>query len=124
MLKKVLKYTVSAAALVHGTVTLAQDASGEMMEFEELVVTAGRMPTKITSISHSISIISDEQMRQQANITTDLGAMLAAQIPGLAVSSQSNSNFTQTMRGRKPAILIDGVLIGTPLRDGARGFST
>jgi len=124
-LKSVLLGAASIGVLASATAVVAQDNSVEEdFAFEELVVTAGRLPTKVTSIPHSITILSSEDLNKQAKITTDLGAMLAAQIPGLAVSSQTNSNFTQTMRGRKPAVLVDGVLIGTPLRDGGRELRT
>lgn len=124
-LKTILKYAVSSTVLASALPAFAEDeAANEDVSFDEIIVTVGRLPTKITSIPHSVTIISSEDIAQQAKLTTDLGAMLSAQIPGLAVSSQSNSNFTQTLRGRKPAILIDGVLIDSPLRDGGRALRT
>ncbi|MEM0953272.1 MAG: TonB-dependent receptor [Pseudomonadota bacterium] len=98
----------------------AQDGN----RIEEIVVTASRLPKDLGSVPHSVTILTAEQIAEQGKLTTDLGAMLASTVPGLVASSVSASNFAQTLRGRKPAVLIDGVLIGTPLRDAGRELRT
>ncbi|MBT0585185.1 TonB-dependent receptor [Alteromonas oceanisediminis] len=113
--------TISAFS-VHGQEQAEE--SDDTKEVEVIKVTVGRLPTELSSVPHSVTIISSQELSEQSRVTTDLGSMLANTVPGLGVSSNSNSNFTQTLRGRKPAVLIDGVLIGTPLRDGGRELRT
>lgn len=101
------------------------NANDQVQQIEEIVVTAaGRLPTKITSLPHSVTLLSKEDIQQQAAISVDLGQMLSQQIPGMSLSSQSAYNKSASLRGRRPAVLIDGILIGTPLRDGSRSLRT
>ena len=118
-----ISVAIAAALAALSPMSHAQIAGSES-EIEEILVSASRLPTDLGSVPHSVTLLTAEDIAQQGKITTDLGAMLAAKVPGLVPSSASGSNFSQTLRGRKPAVLIDGVLIGTPLRDGGRELRT
>ena len=48
-------------------------------------------------------------MRSGANLSEALGKL----VPGLGPSSQTLTNFTQTLRGRDPLYLIDGVSLNS-----------
>jgi iron complex outermembrane receptor protein len=89
---------------------------------EEIEVRADRLPSKLIAIPHSVTVVGQAEIEEQSAITVDLARVLAQQVPGLGVSSIALSNFGQSMRGRTPTILVDGVPISTPLRDGARDF--
>lgn len=119
--KAVLSLVIAQAALGFQAVY----ADDQPQELEEVVVTAaGRLPTKITSLPHSVTILSRDDIQDQAAVSVDLGQMLSMQIPGMSLSSQSAYNKSASLRGRRPAVLIDGILIGTPLRDGSRALRT
>ncbi len=116
-----------AAALTAGHAALAQQTdvapSGKPVELAEVVVTAttSRIPGNLGSVPASVTIIDAEEIARQTKFSSDLGELLQNTVPGLGVSSSgSYSNFNQTLRGRKPAVFIDGVPATVPLRDGGR----
>jgi iron complex outermembrane receptor protein len=87
-------------------------------ELEGVTVSGSRLPASIESFPGSVTIVDLEEIELQRNLSTDLGDLLAATVPGLGTSSFMGSNRDQSLRGRKPVVLIDGVPISTPLRDG------
>ncbi len=91
-------------------------------DLDEVVVSATRNPEPVGNLASSVSVLASEELETQSSITGDLGDILAQNVPGLATSSGSLSNFAQTLRGRDPLIMIDGVPQTTPLRDGARSL--
>ncbi|HWK51628.1 MAG TPA: TonB-dependent receptor [Steroidobacter sp.] len=120
---------VSAVGLLAGGVVAAQDAGAnnskrrDLEKLEEITVSAtrSRLPANLESVPGSVTIIDAAQLQEQTQFSNDLGEMLQRLVPGLGVSSSgSYSNTFQTLRGRKPAVFIDGVPSTVPLRDGAR----
>jgi iron complex outermembrane receptor protein len=91
---------------------------------DEVVVSAARSQQDLGNVASSVSVLSSQDLEAQSAVTGDLGDILAQQVPGLATSNGALSNFGQTMRGREPFIMIDGVPQTTPLRDGARSLRT
>lgn len=90
---------------------------------EEIVVSASasRLPENLGSFPGSVQMVGRDVIEQLRATNSDVGTLLGYAVPGLAAGTQGNSsNFDQSMRGRIPAVLIDGVPIGTPLRDGRR----
>lgn len=87
-----------------------------------IIVTANsRISPDIASTPGSVTVLTAEQIDAQTKFGNDIGEILQRTIPGFGVSSSgSYSNFSQTLRGRKPAVFIDGVPTTTPLRDGGR----
>lgn len=75
----------------------------------ELVVTATRTAENINNVPRSITVITREEVELQSRITPDLGSILGQLVPGLAPSTQSASNFGQSLRGRNILVIIDGV---------------
>ena len=91
---------------------------------DEVVVSATRSRESLGSLASSVSVLAPEDLETQSTVTSDLGDILAQQVPGMAPSNGSLSNFGQTLRGRDPLIMIDGIPQTTPLRDGARSLRT
>ena len=91
---------------------------------DEVVVSATRSQQDLGSVASSVSVLSPQDLETQSAVTGDLGDVLAQTVPGLAPSNGALSNFGQTLRGREPFIMIDGVPQNTPLRDGARSLRT
>lgn len=98
----------------------AQQSGESNEEIEEIVVIgSSRLPDALTTFPGSVTRVSAEDIEAISAITNDISQVLAQAVPGIGVSARgSASNFEQSLRGRKPAILVDGVPIGTPLRDG------
>lgn len=74
-----------------------------------LVVTATRSASELEDIPRSVTVVTQEQIQEQTALTRDLGEILGKVVPGLAPGNQSLSEFGQTLRGRNPLILIDGI---------------
>jgi len=87
---------------------------------EEVVVSSSRIPSNLSSVPGSVTVVSAAEIAEVAKVTSDIGAILSLTVPGYGVSSNSASNLGMTMRGRKPAVFIDGVPVTTALRDGGR----
>lgn len=91
---------------------------------DEVVVSAARSRETLGSVASSVSVLDPQALETQGTITSDLGDVLAQEVPGLAPGSGSLSNYGQTLRGRSPFVMIDGVPQNTPLRDAARSLRT
>lgn len=90
---------------------------------EEVTVSAtrSRLPANLESVPGSVTVLDAEDLREQTQFSNDLGEVLQRTVPGMGLSSGgSYSNAFQTLRGRKPAVFIDGVPATVPLRDGGR----
>ncbi|MFD2905100.1 TonB-dependent receptor [Sphingobacterium anhuiense] len=91
---------------------------------DEIVVTAGRKPESISTIPSSITILNQQDIQAQTNITNNLATVLGNAIPGLGTSTNKATNSGQTLRGRAVLVLIDGIPQSTPLMNGARDLRT
>jgi iron complex outermembrane receptor protein len=108
---------LSASAVFLGSTAFAADSDA----VETVTVTSSRISTDLKTFAGSVTVISRDDVLTQTKFSNDLGQLLSNSIPGLAVSSSgSYSNFDQTLRGRKPAIFIDGIPVSVTLRDGGR----
>lgn len=114
----------AAAVIVSCAVAMSASAqSGDEEAIEEIVVqgTPSRIPSDLSSVPGSITVVGAEELQRQSLFSNDLGEILERTVPGFGVSSSASfSNFSQTLRGRKPAVFIDGIPTTVPLRDGGR----
>lgn len=97
----------------------AQDEGAR--ELEPIVVSAkiSRLPAALDTFPGSVTRIDSQQIETMANFADDPAQLLSFQVPGFGTAAPASaSNFEQTLRGRKATILIDGVPVSTPLRDG------
>lgn len=79
-----------------------------------------RMPRSQGALPMTITVIDPQQLRQQLAITPDLGDAIGALVPSYSPSTQKLSVRGQTLRGRNPLYMIDGVPQSSPLRNGSR----
>jgi len=91
---------------------------------EELIVTAARTEQSASAIAGTVTVIDEETIRQQVAISDDLASVLSRTIPGFAPSSQKLAGRGETLRGRNPLYLVDGVPQHNALRDGQRDGHT
>ncbi|AFY49078.1 TonB-dependent siderophore receptor [Nostoc sp. PCC 7524] len=75
----------------------------------ELVVTATRTEEDIQNIPRSVTVITREQIEEQAKLTTNLADILAKTVPGFGSPTNRTNTFGQNLRGRNISVLIDGV---------------
>lgn len=108
---------------VSSALVLAAGSAYAAETVEEVTVSAtrSRLPANLESVPGSVTILDAAQLQKQTQFSNDLGEILQRTVPGMGLSSGgSYSNAFQTLRGRKPAVFIDGVPATVPLRDGGR----
>ncbi|WP_232789330.1 TonB-dependent receptor [Sphingobacterium sp. UDSM-2020] len=127
------KISVSAIGFKEKTLSLSNKPSNNLISItllastnvlDEIVVTAGRKPESISTIPSSITILNQQDIQAQTNITNNLATVLGNAIPGLGTSTNKATNSGQTLRGRAVLVLIDGIPQSTPLMNGARDLRT
>jgi len=91
---------------------------------EEVIVSASRTERPLSTIPNTVTVINPAELEQQLSIQDDLSTVLGNLIPGFSPSRQKMTNAGETLRGRKPLYMIDGVPQSNPLRDGSREGNT
>lgn len=105
---------------------LAQDdAAGRAAgRLEEVIVTANRVARPISTIPNTVTVIDQAELQQQLTVNRDISTMLGNLVPSFSPSRQKLTNAGETLRGRKPLYMIDGVPQSNPLRSGGRDGHT
>ena len=98
----------------------AQDQTVPTERVEEVIVTGTRAPKAVDKIPGAINVVSAEEVSRTLSLTQDATAVLARTVPGYSESSQAVNSLGETLRGRVPLRLFDGIPQSTPLRDGSR----
>jgi iron complex outermembrane recepter protein len=89
-----------------------------------IIVTATRVPLPASAIPTTVQVITPEQTRIQAQIGGSAIDAVSALVPSFTPTRQKMTGAGETLRGRSPLFMIDGVPQSTPLRDGSRdGFT-
>lgn len=114
-----------AATLSH-LPAAAQDARPTADTLDRVTVSAStsRMPESDAAMPNTITVISQEELRQQLALTQDISQVLGNLVPSFSPSRQKLTNGGETLRGRKPLYLVDGMPQSTPLREGGRDGHT
>src|SRR5688500_15533607 len=114
------------AAAILGTFALPALADDPLNTLDRVTVSAStsRIPDSASALPSTITVIDQEQLQQQLAVTQDISQVLANLIPSFAPSRQKLTNGGETLRGRKPLYLVDGVPQSTPLREGGRDGHT
>lgn len=102
--------------------TLTNNENLHEKNIERIMVTGSRIVENIDEVPASVTIINRQQIETQLKVSHELQTLLATLVPGLAPSTGTSSNSSQTLRGRSPLVMIDGVPQSTPLRNGALGI--
>ena len=104
---------------------LAQNAASDRRDtpvLEEVVVTAvNRIGKTLDRIPGAVSVIGDADLQQNLAQTEDITKLLEHSLPSYSPSREGRYTFGETLRGRRPLYLIDGIPQSTPLRDGSVG---
>lgn len=87
---------------------------------ETITVSGSRLPASMRSMPQSVQIIDAEDIDHQELVSTNMADLLANLVPGISRGSNTAVNTYMSVRGRKPVILIDGVLVTSTLNDTAR----
>ena len=85
----------------------------EPAESIDVVVSATRTEENIQDVPRSVTVVTREEIEEQTKIVRDLQTILGNTVPGLGPTSESNQSFAQTLRGRSPLVLVDGIPISS-----------
>ena len=91
---------------------------------EEVVITALRAPKPVTAIPNSVRVIERETIDTQLAVSANLQEALGFLVPSYTGGTQKMSSMGESMRGRTPLYMVDGIPQSTPLRDGKRSAMT
>ena len=91
---------------------------------ETIQISATRTSTPQSAIPATVSVIDGEELRQQLTVSQSLSDILGNLIPAFSPSRQKLTSAGETLRGRQPLYLIDGVPQSNPLRNGSRAAMT
>lgn len=91
----------------------------EPEEIDEIIVSATRAERALGEIPRSITVISQDELEAQLEISRDMSGILEQLVPGLATSVQGNVNSTgqDQIRGRRLQLIVDGVVLNNDLVD-------
>jgi len=122
------KTSLTLLALAVSTSTFADESINKNQlteeQMERVVVSGSRIFESIDEVPASITIINQKQIEEHLKVNPELQSLLAQMVPGLAPDTGSSSNTGQSLRGRAPLVMIDGVPQSTPLRNGSLGVKT
>ncbi len=115
---------VSAAALLAMTATATaqenETASDDTKVEETVIVTATRSSLPPSALPNTIQLIQSDELALQAQLTGSAVEVVSTLVPSFSPTREKLSGAGETLRGRSPLYLIDGVPQSNPLRDGSR----
>lgn len=91
---------------------------------EAVVVSATRVPTPVSALPNTVTIVGQTVIEQRSGSSDDLASLLEANVPGFGPSLKKLTGRGESLRGRNPLYTINGVPQHTPLRDGERDGHT
>ena len=89
-------------------------------DLEEILVQSTRIQRSMNAIPQTITVIPQERIEQSVLINNSLSGILEINVPGYGPSQDKLVGRGETLRGRNPLYLIDGVPQHNPLRDSQR----
>ncbi len=96
----------------------------QVTTLKPVTVTATRIEKPITAIPNTVTIVEREAITQQTTIRDDIQSILENTVPGFGPSLRRLTGRAESLRGRNPLYLIDGVPQFNALRDGQRDGKT
>ncbi|MEM1155797.1 MAG: TonB-dependent receptor [Pseudomonadota bacterium] len=116
-----IKFGSAGLLLVAGSLscvpfTLAQDA---ISTIEQVVVTATRREQPINEVSRTVVVLDKAVIAEELSKTSNIGTVLGNRVPGYGAPNHIDQLRTQTLRGREPLYLIDGIPLAF---NGGAGF--
>ncbi|MBB6364997.1 iron complex outermembrane receptor protein [Xanthomonas sacchari] len=112
------------ALLAASSLPVAQAEDVVQLDRVNVSASTSRLPDSAAALPNTITVIDQAQLREQLALTQDVSQVLANLIPSFSPSRQKLTTSGETLRGRKPLYLVDGVPQSTPLREGGRDGHT
>ncbi|MFN4178447.1 TonB-dependent receptor [Phenylobacterium sp.] len=100
------------------------EAPAAPVDLDAVVITALRVEQPRAATPATVQVIGEDELATQAALSQSAVEAVAALAPSFSPTRQKLSGFGETVRGRSPLYLVDGVPQSTPLRDDSRdGFT-
>ncbi|MCW7555154.1 TonB-dependent receptor [Endozoicomonas gorgoniicola] len=115
------KTPLALAIALCGSTAIAEESN--VTRLDDVVVTASRVEENISSIAGTVQVIDKTAIEQQSVAGQKLADVLAVLVPGFGPSTRAATDRSQTIRGRKVLLLIDGVA-QTESRQASRQMNT
>jgi len=115
---------VAIAPLLVSQSIYAQGAERTSTTLEPVVVSASRSDIEADKAPQTVVIIEKEEIERQLTISSNSSDVLANLLPSYTPSRGKMNGSGETLRGRTPLIMIDGVPQSNPLRPTGREVHT
>ena len=92
----------------------AQEMEDTTLQLKEVTISTTRMPEVKQNAAATVTIIDQKQIAEMSKAAPDITHLLGMLTPGMALSSNTTSSRSQSLRGRSALILIDGIPQGIP----------
>ena len=118
---RLCKRAAVSAAIAIALPAAASAADGiESGPVEEVMVTASRVERPLSTIPNTVTVVNSAELEAQLAVHNDISTVLGNLIPSFSPSRQKMTNAGESLRGRKPLYMIDGIPQSSPLREGGR----
>lgn len=98
-----------------------QNAGGnEGDQLNEIIVSASRKVETLSKTPSSVTVITSKDIDELSIVSPNIANIVAYAVPGLGSATNNTGNYGQTLRGRNPLVLIDGIPQSTPLKSAGR----
>jgi iron complex outermembrane recepter protein len=95
----------------------SESPPGQTGALDTVVVTGARIPSAVSEVAASVSVVDEAALREQLALNTSILATLDRLVPGLTVSQgEFRSGCRTNIRGRSAQFLINGVPTNDNLR--------
>ncbi|OXG09110.1 iron complex outermembrane receptor protein [Flavobacterium araucananum] len=100
---------------------LAEETSEKSgAELNEIIVSASRKVETLSKTPSSVTVINAKDIDDLSIVSPNIANIVAYAVPGLGSATNNTGNYGQTLRGRNPLVLIDGIPQSTPLKSAGR----
>ncbi|REG98415.1 TonB-dependent receptor domain-containing protein [Flavobacterium aquicola] len=89
-------------------------------QLDEVIVSASRKTETLSKTPSSVTVIRSKDIETLSIVSPNVANILAFSVPGLGSATNNTGNYGQTLRGRNPLVLIDGIPQSTPLKSAGR----
>lgn len=84
-------------------------AANSQTDIERITVSTTRSTAPVSTVPATINVISAEDIAKQLAHTQDISQILGNLLPSFSPSRQKMTGSGETLRGREPLYMIDGV---------------
>ncbi|MDA8020842.1 MAG: TonB-dependent receptor plug domain-containing protein [Thermoanaerobaculia bacterium] len=103
---------------------LRSDTEPEGSVEDEIIVKASRTELPASATPAAVVLIDTDTIESNVVVADELVSVLSRTVPGFAPSIQKLTGRSETLRGRNPLYLVDGVNQHNAMRDGSRDGHT